>query len=31
MARGYSGDDMKKILGGNLLRYFAAVQDAARV
>jgi membrane dipeptidase len=31
MARGYSGDDMKKILGGNLLRYFAAVQDVASV
>jgi membrane dipeptidase len=29
MARGYSAEDMHKLLGGNLLRYFAAVQAAA--
>ena len=29
MARGYTADDMKKLLGGNLLRVFAAVQAAA--
>jgi len=29
MARGYSADDMQKILGGNLLRVFGAVQAAA--
>jgi membrane dipeptidase len=29
MARGYSADDMKKVLGGNLLRVFGAVQAAA--
>lgn len=30
-ARGYSADDLHKILGGNLLRIFAAVQSAAAV
>ena len=29
MARGYTADDMKKMLGGNLLRVFSAVQAAA--
>jgi membrane dipeptidase len=29
MARGYSAEDMKKLLGGNLLRVFSAVQAAA--
>ncbi|MCU1225693.1 MAG: Membrane dipeptidase [Edaphobacter sp.] len=29
MARGYTADDMKKLLGGNLLRVFRAVQLAA--
>ncbi len=29
MARGYSADDMRKLLGGNLLRVFAEVQAAA--
>jgi membrane dipeptidase len=29
MARGYTADDMKKLLGGNLLRVFAAVQAAS--
>ena len=29
MARGYSAEDMKKILGGNLLHVFSAVQAAA--
>jgi membrane dipeptidase len=29
MARGYTADDMKKLLGGNLLRVFTAVQAAA--
>jgi membrane dipeptidase len=30
MARGYSADDMKKILGGNLLRVFRDVQAEAQ-
>jgi membrane dipeptidase len=30
MARGYSADDMKKILGGNLLRVFREVQAEAQ-
>jgi len=29
MARGYTAEDMKKLLGGNLLRVFRNVQDAA--
>ena len=29
MARGYTADDMKKLLGGNLLRVFSDVQTAA--
>jgi membrane dipeptidase len=29
MARGYSAEDMKKLLGGNLLRVFREVQHAA--
>jgi membrane dipeptidase len=29
MARGYSAEDMRKLLGGNLLRVFRAVQAAA--
>jgi membrane dipeptidase len=29
MARGYTADDMKKLLGGNLLRVFRAVQAAS--
>jgi membrane dipeptidase len=29
MARGYTAEDMKKLLGGNLLRVFSAVQAAA--
>ena len=29
MARGYTADDMKKMLGGNLMRVFSAVQAAA--
>jgi membrane dipeptidase len=29
MGRGYTDDDMKKLLGGNLLRVFTAVQAAA--
>jgi membrane dipeptidase len=29
MARGYTAEDMRKLLGGNLLRVFAAVQAAA--
>ncbi len=29
MARGYTAEDMKKLLGGNLLRVFAAVQAAS--
>jgi membrane dipeptidase len=29
MARGYTAEDMKKLLGGNLLRVFREVQDAA--
>ncbi|MBS1821695.1 MAG: dipeptidase [Acidobacteria bacterium] len=29
MARGHSADDMTKLLGGNLLRVFSAVEDAA--
>jgi membrane dipeptidase len=28
MARGYSAEDMRKLLGGNLLRVFRAVQAA---
>jgi membrane dipeptidase len=30
MARGYTAEQMKKILGGNLLRVMAAVQAEAR-
>jgi membrane dipeptidase len=26
LARGYSADDMRKVLGGNLMRVFAAIQ-----
>jgi membrane dipeptidase len=29
MARGYSAEDMHKLLGGNLLRVFREVQAAA--
>ncbi|WP_433985107.1 membrane dipeptidase [Tunturiibacter empetritectus] len=29
MARGYSADDMHKLLGGNLLRVFREVQAAS--
>jgi membrane dipeptidase len=29
MARGYTAEDMKKLLGGNLLRVFRDVQAAA--
>ena len=29
LARGHSADDMRKVLGGNLMRVFAAVQAAA--
>jgi membrane dipeptidase len=31
MARGYSAEDMKKLLGGNLLRVFRDVQSAADI
>jgi len=30
MARGYTAEDMKKLLGGNLLRVFRDVQTAAQ-
>jgi membrane dipeptidase len=30
MARGYSAEDMHKILGGNFLRVFAKVQEISR-
>ncbi len=30
MARGYSAEDMNKILGGNFLRVFAKVQEVSR-
>ncbi len=30
LQRGYSGEDVRKILGGNLLRVFSAVQNLAR-
>jgi membrane dipeptidase len=30
MARGYSAEDMKKILGGNFLRVFAQVQEVSK-
>ena len=30
MARGYSAEDMEKILGGNFLRVFAKVQDVSK-
>jgi membrane dipeptidase len=29
MARGYSAEDVRKVLGGNLMRVFGAIQDAA--
>ena len=31
LARGYSAEDLRKILGGNLMRVFAAVQKAAGI
>jgi membrane dipeptidase len=30
MARGYSAEDMHKILGGNFLRVFAKVQEVSK-
>jgi membrane dipeptidase len=30
LKRGYSADDVQKIVGGNLLRVFAAVEKASR-
>jgi membrane dipeptidase len=30
MARGYSAEDMHKILGGNFLRVFAKVQEISK-
>jgi membrane dipeptidase len=30
LQHGYSADDVQKILGGNLLRVFAAVEEASR-
>jgi membrane dipeptidase len=30
MARGYTADDMHKILGGNFLRVFAKVQEVSK-
>jgi membrane dipeptidase len=30
MARGYSADDCRKILGGNLLRVFREVEQVAK-
>ena len=30
-ARGYKDDDLKKILGGNLLRVWAAVEDGSEL
>ena len=30
LARGYSADDLRKVLGGNLMRVFGKIQDAGR-